>query len=225
LTVIEGDTPKAEGTTPEPTPAVPEEPKPNSERTFTQEQLNRINKDSNAKAAAAAKQQALQEIADTLGMSLEDAKTVLQERQAEEDAKKSELDRIREELESTKTTSGTTITELQQTNHKLNVKLQLSQAGLNLPEDKKEAAEALERVVGLVTAPVGAAADDIAENIGALRQQFPALFSDGTLKPTPNPPSNPSGAPRQLSLGANASDIGAELAAQANAKRGVKPTA
>lgn len=227
LTTPEGEkpdpTPPQE---PEPITPTPEDPKPEA-KTFTQEQVDHFNKEARKRAEKEAKQRFEQEFATKHGISLEEAESVLKQAKDAEDAKKSELERIREEKDRLEKQSADDLAAAQLGHHQDRVKLRLLKAGLPLPEDEKAAEEALESLVGLVRVDVGADIEDIDFKIKGLKEQFPKLFERESTSTTStgNPPSNPSGTPRKVSLGKASENFGKEMAAQANAKRGVVPTA
>lgn len=224
MTTPEGDNPNPE--VPEqPTPTPTEDPKPAAtpEKTFSQGQVNRLN----TEARKRGEEEARKALAEQWGVSLEEAEKRIKASIEQEEASKSELQRLNETLETTKRDTESTVSTLKQDNHRLNVKLQLAQSGLALPEDKAERAEALDRVIGLVTAPVGATDEEIVENINKLREQLPSLFTTQPATPAGNVPSNPRGTPAKPSLeGVNLAERGAQRAAEFNAKHGVAtPTA
>jgi hypothetical protein len=198
----------------------PAQPDPQAGKTFTQEHVTRIATEQKQEGKAAA----IAEVAQRLGMSIEDAEKVLAAAKKAEDEKKDELqkvqeerDRIQRERESEKATDA-------QEKHDLRVRLELIRAGVPLPEDETEADEALEQLVRLVSAKTGATLEEIRTDIGKTKTRFPNLFESSTTPPTPAPTPSalPSGKPQQTSAGKSGLETGAELARQQAAQRGVK---
>ena len=71
------------------------------------------------------------------------------------------------------------------------MKLNLIRAGVALPEDTAETPDAsdkaLDRVVGLVSVPVGASVEEIKDNIAELKIEFASLFAQPEKKEDPQP--------------------------------------
>jgi hypothetical protein len=211
---------------PKPDPATGGDPKPEA-KSFTEEQLDRIVGKRAKEAERSGKQAAEAAIAEQLGLSVEEAKKIIDASREADEAKKSEIDKLREQNESIKKDSETRVGEVQREHHIDRVKLNLIRAGVALPEDTAESPDAsdkaLDRVVGLVSVPVGASVEEIKDNIAELKTEFASLFTEPEKKEDQqpgNPGSHPSGAPRKPVLNNESfSDLGARLAKENNAKR------
>jgi hypothetical protein len=226
----EGDDPSAQdpqggqGADP-PAPPAPDT-KPEG-KTFTDEQLDRIIGKRAKEAEKNAKQATEAAIAEQLGVSIEEAKKIIDASREADEAKKSEIDKLKKQNESIKKASETKVSEVQRDHHIDRVKLQLIRAGVALPEDTAEnpdsSNKALDRVVGLVSVPVGASVDEIKDNIAELKTEFASLFAQPEKKEEENkgnPGSHPSGAPRKPVLNNESfADLGARLAKENNSKR------
>jgi hypothetical protein len=203
------------------------EPKTTEGKTFTDEQLDRIIGKRAKEAEKTAKQATETAIAEQLGVSIEEAKKIIDASREADEAKKSEIDKLKEQNESIKKDGETKVSEVQREHHIDRVKLNLIRAGVALPEDTTEnpdaSDKALDRVVGLVSVPIGASVEEIKDNIAELKIEFASLFAQPEKKEDPqpgNPGSHPSGAPRKPVLNNESfSDLGARLAKENNAKR------
>jgi DNA-binding transcriptional MerR regulator len=205
---------------PTPPPVVePKKPDEGPRFTHTQDDVNSIVSRRVNEVAEKTKQ----DIAKSLGVSLEEAAEVIKQANQAKEAEKTELEKERDARAKEQSEAQEQITQAQQADHDKAVKLQLLLVGVPLPEDKVQRAAALDRLAGFVKVPVGASVEDIDGDIEALKTEFPQIFkAPEPAKPSPNPSSNPSGAPRKPSLGTRSpSDIAKEIAAQSNAKRGV----
>jgi hypothetical protein len=199
------------------------DPKASEAKTFTEEQLDRIVGKRAREAETKAKQAAEIAIADQLGVTVEEAKKIIEASKQAEEAQKSEIDKLREQNESIKKESDSKFADAQREHHIDRAKLCLTRSGIALPEDEEAAEKALNRVVGLVSVPVGASVDEIKENITELKSEFESLFTQPEKKEEPQPGnvgSHPSGAPRKPVLNnESCSDLSARLAKENNAKR------
>lgn len=158
---------------------------------FTQADLNKIG----AKEKAAGKRAAEQAFADSLGVSIEDAKKIIADHKVAEDAKKSEADRLKDaaaaekaEAEKNKsTTAGEVRT----------ARIERALAAEKFPKIDDDTATAT--VVRMVDVALEASYDDVKDAVKELKKEFPALFAevkdDGTGKPPKLPGSAPSGKP------------------------------
>jgi len=171
---------------------------------FTEEQLDRIIGKRAKEAEKTAKQATEAAIAQQLGVSIEEAKKIIEASREADEAKKSEIDKLKEQNESIKKYGDTKISEVQREHHIDRVKLNLIRAGVALPEDTAETPDAsdkaLDRVVGLVSVPIGASVEEIKDNIAELKIEFASLFAQPEKKEDPqlgNPGSHPSGGPRK----------------------------
>lgn len=159
--------------------------------TFTQADLNRIGK----KEKEAGKRAAAEEFATQLGVPLEEAKKILADHKAAEDAKKSEADRLKDAAEADKREAeknkSTTASEIR------GARIERALAAAKFPKIDDDAATA--KVVRMIDVPLDASLDDVKEAVAELAKEFPALFAevkdDGKGKPPRLPGSAPSGKP------------------------------
>ena len=171
----------------EPTP-----PSGGNDKSFTQQDVDRIVKERLAKAGNSS----AEKVAKELGMSLEEAKAFIQEAKKEQDARKDELTRKIEEAEAKakagEEASATAKREALQTK----IERQLVRAGVEIdPEAKEEDVEArLARLAKLVDVELDADADAIKAAVAQLKKDEPALFGK-TEKEPPAPPGDPGGKP------------------------------
>lgn len=211
---------------PAPTRPPAPDPKPDG-KTFTDEQLDRIIGKRVKEAEKTAKQATETAIAEQLGVSIEEAKKIIEASREADEAKKSEIDKLKEQNESIKKDGETKVSEVQREHHIDRVKLNLIRAGVALPEDTAESPDAsdkaLDRVVGLVSVSVGASVEEIKDNIAELKTEFASLFTQPEKKEESQPGnvgSHPSGAPRKPVLNNESfADLGARLAKENNSKR------
>jgi hypothetical protein len=197
-----------------------EESKPEL-KSFTDDQL----KSMMSREKKEGRQAAEKAIAEELGKPIAEVKALLKAAEEREEAEKTELQKAIDENERIKRESSETASAAARDAHDTRVRLELVRAGVPLPEDPAEADQALDRLARLVTAEVGASVDDIRENIGGAKKQFPQLFeASSTQGGTPG--SLPSGTPtRKPALGESASDKAKRLAEESNRQRGYAPTA
>jgi DNA-binding transcriptional MerR regulator len=85
-----------------------------------------------------AKQTTESAIAEQLGVSIEEAKKIIDASREADEAKKSEIDKLKKQNESIKKDSEAKISEVQREHHIDRVKLNLIRAGVALPEDTAE---------------------------------------------------------------------------------------
>lgn len=177
LSVGQGDPPPPPAPPPEPPPPAPP-------RTFTQEEVNaflaRDRKD--AKAAAA------ELVAKELGVSLADAKTLIEQAKSREDAEKTDAQREREAAEAEKRAAVEEKTAAAQERHSLRVERALLVAGI---QDEAKIA----RLARLLDVEVGAEPQDIATGVEALKTEFPELFGASGEGGPPPPNGDPKGKP------------------------------
>jgi hypothetical protein len=152
---------------------------------FDQDAVNRIA----AREKAQGKAAAVAEIATQLGMSVEDAKKVLEGHKAAEDAAKTEaqrqVDAAKAETNAAKDERAQVVAE----RHTLNVERALLLAGLPAGDDDA-AAKLLGRAAKLVDVEPGADRAAIAAAVTTLKTELPALFT-ATAAPGGTPPPAP----------------------------------
>lgn len=139
-----------------------------SERTFTQADMNATV----ARETASAKAKAEQEIATALGVSVDEAKTIIAERRASDDAKKTEAERDAAAAATAKTDAERIKNEAAQDRHDARVERILGQAGLDTGNDTL-------RLAGLaaIKVPVGADEATVKAAVEQAKKDAPALFA------------------------------------------------
>jgi hypothetical protein len=205
--------------------AAPEDDDPPA-RTFSQDDLNRIAAREKDQGRAAA----LNEVAATLGMPVDEAKKLLDAARAAEDARKTQAERDAETARQEKAQADQARSEAAAVVQRAKVERALLVAGLpavvadGAGRDAEEAAERLlERAVRLVDIPAGADAAAVAAVVTQLKQDLPALFSRPAPPPLPGstPPTPAPAAGQQRSSG----EFGADGAAEARRRFGDRTAA
>lgn len=185
-------------TPPEPPPAGdPDQP----EKTFSQAELDRIVQREKAGAARSAASQ----LAESLGMSVEDAKQLLGEHAALLDAQKTQAQRDADALAAARADADRAKSEAATARHAAAVERELIRAGLALPDDAAERDEALTQAAALVTVDAGADGVAVAAAVKAAKKRWPGLFAvpakAGSGDPGPGPRGGGKGGPTGLEAG------------------------
>lgn len=197
------------------------EPKPDEPKTFDQAEVNRIA----AREKAAGKRAAEQALAESLGIPLEDAKKIIADHKAAEDAKLSEADRAKQKAEA----DAVEAAKLKNTGagEVRTARIERALAAAKFPKIDDDTATA--KVVRMVDVALDASYDDVKEAVAELAKDFPALFEavkdDGKPKPPKLPGSAPSGKP-PAPTGDNESKMAAgarRFHEQQDRKRGYNP--
>lgn len=173
-------------------------------KTFTQDEVTAIatrEKDEGRRSAEAA-------VAKELGVSVAEAKKILKDHAAAEDAKKTEADKAREAAEAEKTEAekakAAAATEIFETR----LERAFLKEGLALDDTK------VARVRRMVSVEAGASFDDVLKDVQAIKAEFPALF-DGSGAGTPKAPNgDPVGSPPKPKPGEDKFAAGAARAAK-----------
>lgn len=182
-------------------------PKDPPQKTFTQEELNRIAAREKQEGQRAAQQQ----VADDLGVSLDEAKRIIQEHHSREEADKTEAQRAREQADREKAEAEREKQTTAAERHDARVERALLRAGV---PDSDEDEGKLDRVKRMVTVDVGAEYEDIKADVETIKKDFPQLFestpSPGNGRaPSGDPPGQP---PRQKTGGEDPMKKGAARA-------------
>lgn len=154
------------------------------ERTFTQQEMS-------ARAAqekAEGKRAAEKSIADQLGVSVEEAKTIIAAANAKADAEKSEAQRAIEAANAKEATAAEREAAAARRVHDADVRDALRDAGV----DKSKVAKVSSM---LSTLEVGAEEAAITKEVEALKKEFPELFGVTTGAPHSDPGKGPGGKP------------------------------
>lgn len=181
------------------------------DKTFTQADLNRIGAKEKAEGKAAAERA----IAESLGVSIEDAKVIIAKSKEAEDQKKSEADKDREAAAKERAEAEKTRKDVARELHEARVRTAFAAAGFTGDED------ALKRAMKAVTVDEGASADDITADVKELKKTLnPELFGSkkagggGRL-----PGGDPKGGTPPPAGGEDAMSRGAQRFAAKQAKR------
>jgi hypothetical protein len=140
-----------------------------------------------AAGKAKGKRQALQEVADTLGMSLDEAKKFIDEKKAEDDAAMSEADRKLRDAEAKEAAANARIAEAARREREAAVVAALAAEGVTFERDDDGKLKGKgARAVKLVTAELDDEADAaaISKAIDELKADVPDLFASSTTTTT-----------------------------------------
>ena len=189
-------------------------------KSFSQEELDKILGRRVAETASATEKALLQKLQEDTGMTLDEIKENAKAAKDRQEAEKTELQKALEENERIKRENAEKDRKAAEDHHTDRVKLRLLKAGL--PQETVDNDEALDDVVRLIKAQVGASAEDIDADIEALKGRFPVLFEApaGTSGGTPD--SRTSGKPPGSTNGKTAYESGADRAEQWAKSRGIK---
>ncbi|HXJ65140.1 MAG TPA: hypothetical protein VNN79_15405, partial [Actinomycetota bacterium] len=162
-----------------------EEGKP-AEKTLTQSQVNEIV----ASRTREAKESALKDLAKDLGVSVDEAKRIVKERQEAEERNATELDRANKAKAAAEAERDEKVTAASRELHAERTDRALIAAGIADDDEK------LGRIRGMLTVEVGASKEDIKADVEKLKKDFPALFgAEGSTKPPTAPGSDPKTTP------------------------------
>lgn len=190
------------------------------DKTITQAEMNRIS----AREKAAGKRAALKELADGWGISIEEAKAIIDKHNEAEDAKKSDADKSRDKATKELSDAEKAKREAAEERHEARIERALN--AVKFDGDEK----ALARVRRIVTVEVGSSYEDILADVKAAQEELPGLFesktSDGDKDPGKGklPSSDPAGKPPKPKGGEDKFSAGQKrFEEQAAKKRGYNP--
>lgn len=152
---------------------------------FTQADMNATV----ARETEAAKRKAEQDIATALGVTLDEAKQIIADRRAADDAKRTEAERAAEAWKTAQTGAEAIKTEAERERHEAKVERALARAGLDV--DNQTILTAAMAAVG-TQVQVGADADAIKAAVDKAKTDAPALFT-GTTTTTTTTTTDPGG--------------------------------
>lgn len=187
-----GDTlPAPTPTPPAPAPAAAApapEPKPTEEKTFTQADLDKYA----ARARSEGKKSATNEVAEALGIPVEDAKKIIAAHQEAEAAAKTEAERARDEAAAAKAEADKAKADAAQELFKAKLERKLTRAGVGAgltdsEEDEKKRQSLMARAVRLVDLEADADDEAIATEIEQLKADVPGLFTSASAAPASAP--------------------------------------
>jgi len=172
-------------------------------KTFSQEDVNRIA----TREKEQGKQAASRELAEQLGVSVEEAKQIIQRAKEADDAQKTEAQRAREAADREKEEAALEKRAATTERHEAAVERRLVMAGVT--DEKK-----LARVMRMVTVEPGASSDEIQTDVDQLKTDFPELFTvqQGGGGGRRVPDSDPKGGPPPRKGAEDAYSKGAERA-------------
>ncbi|MGY4844543.1 hypothetical protein ACW9PK_07245 [Kocuria sp. MNB10] len=170
-------------------------------RTFSQDELDRIV----SREKDQAKRSVAKQLQEQLGVSIEEARTILDEARKRSDAEKTEAQREREAAAKAKADADAERAEAVRDRHVLRLERNLLKAGV--PD------AALSRVARMVDVEVGADDVTLSDAITSLKDELPSLFEAKTADERKQPPSSdPKGKPKQPSPDDDSLSKGAERA-------------
>jgi len=149
-----------------------------NDRTFTQEEVNRIATTQSDKAERSAKRKFEEELAEKLGgKSIEDMTAMMAALQSKEDEKKTEVEKALEAATVTKTEADAIKREAAQDRYEARLERALTKAGMD---------EKIQATVSVPGINFESSAEDIAEAIEKLKTDIPAFFAaPGEGRPIP----------------------------------------
>lgn len=170
------------------------------DKTFTQEQLNKFLAKEKAQGKAAGKAEAERALAETLGVSVEEAKAIISKAKEAEDATKSEAEK--ERAKAAKEREAAEAEKRAAANERLEAQIEraLARSGLDFDESA-EGQKKLARVRKMVTVEAGATYEDVLADVTDIKAEFPELFGskaaggEGDKPKGKLPNSDPSGKP------------------------------
>lgn len=175
-----------------------------AEKTLTQSEVNAIA----AREKAEGKRAAERELAESLGVSIEDAKQIIQKHNADADAKKSEAEKAAEAATKEKQAAESEKDVAKREVHVTRLERAFLKEGVDLGEDDKS-----KRLLRMVNVEPGASYEDVLKDVQQIKKDFPELFGEKQQKQQRQAPGgDPKGTPRTPAGGEDAYARGAERA-------------
>lgn len=174
-----------------PAPGTPADPPPGgggSDKVFTQEEVNRMM----AREKSQGRDAAIRDVADQLGVSVEEAKDIIQNHQQQMEAQKTEAQKAQEAADRAKAEAEAEKQLAARERHDLKV-----ERAVGIADPQKAA-----KVARMLDLEVGASDEEISAAVEATRELFPMLFEQGQggggrklpdSDPGPSPKPKPSG--------------------------------
>lgn len=193
------------------------------EKKFTQADVNKFA----TREKAEGKRAAEKALAESLGVSIEEAKKIIVKHQETEDATKSEAERERAAAVKEREAAEAAKREATAERHEAQIERALTKEGFDGDEKK------LARVRRMITVEVGATYEDVLADVQEAKTDFPELFAskapedkDGKPGTRKLPSSDPSGKPPKPSGGEDAFAAGQKrFEEEAKKRRGYNPLA
>ena len=170
------------------------------------------------KATESAKTKAAEDLAKDLGMSVGDAKALIEAQKAASDKDLTEAQKARRDADNEKTAATKERAEAKAEVFSTRAEKALLRAGVALPaeaddKDGVKAAAVLERVSKMLTVGVDATPEQIAADVKTLKESFPALFGTAVDPGKRIPNTDPKAPPRERPASGDAYKRGQERAA------------
>lgn len=196
-------TPPAGGGAPAATPPA------DAPKTFTQDDLTRVATKEKQEGKAAAER----ELAEQLGVPLDQAKQIIADARAKDEATKTEAQKDRDAAAREKSEAEAEKAVAKQEVHDARLERAFAKEGLDLDDSD----EKVKRLVRLVSSEVGSSYEDILAEVKTLKTDFPALFGEEVApvkggKPPKAPNGDPKGNPPKPTGGEDKFTAGAERA-------------
>lgn len=184
------------------------------EKTLAQSEVDRIVQE----RVGETKRKAMEDVAKQLGVSVEEAKKIIEDHRKQEDKDKSEAQLEKEAAARERAAAETEKSEATKEKHNAAVERALLRA---LPKDldDKVLDAKVSKIARLVDVEVGADADAIKKAVESLQKDMPELFG-GTVEGAPN--SDPPGTPPKKKTSDDAFSKGAERAKSMTGTHGYK---
>lgn len=145
-------------------------------KTFTQEDLDKYA----GRRVGEAKRKAQQELADQLGVSVDEAKKIIEEKRQADEASKTEVDKAKEAAEQSKREADAAKAEAAKERFENRVYRKLSAAGVGAGMEDEAAEKQIARARRLLDVTVEATDDEIAAQIAEIKNDVPGLFTAKT---------------------------------------------
>jgi 8-oxo-dGTP pyrophosphatase MutT (NUDIX family) len=176
-------------------------------KTFTQDDLTRVA----AREKQQGKEAAQRELAEQLGVPLDEAKAIIQAARDAEAAKQTEAEKARAAADKERTDAAAEKQTAKQEVHTARLERAFLKQGVDLDELGEDKTK---RLLGLVTVETGASYEDVLADVAQIKRDFPGLFgdADGAKGRRKAPGGDPAGNPPKPTGGEDKFAAGAEKA-------------
>lgn len=172
-----------------PTPPAPAPPEP--DKTFTQDDLTRIA----TREKEAGKRAAETELAESLGVSLDEAKKIVADAKAAGEAAKTEAQKDRDAAAKEKQDAEAEKAAAKSEVHSARLERAFAKEGIDLDGTKDEEKAKAARLLRMVTVEPGASYEDVLADVQQIKKDFPALFGAPSTTTRTAPGGDPKGTP------------------------------
>lgn len=187
------------------------------DKTFTQEEVNRMM----AREKSQGRDAAMRELSETLGVTVDEAKEIVQTHQQREEEQMSEAEKAKAAAERERQEAEAEKAKAARERHDLKVERHI---GTIDPNDAEANTSKVTKVARMLDLEVGASDEEVKAAVDDLRTEFPALFEvkadEGGGRRTP--PSDPGPSPRRKPPAEDAMSRGAERAKNYQGADGVQ---